>query len=167
MLTRFCAESGSPTQSCLFFFPSGCLRVVADACWRDNTGTTAVTEEFLCSDPSAGGGRRERTKAFDVARAERSPRAGPMGDIFFGGAHSLEARFSTPSPHFFLSVCLGRCEAGAGLALSLSLSPFLSGVGVESFSPKRHVFLILGPFVWKLFLIHGSAFTAGQTLSLQ
>ncbi|TNN52485.1 hypothetical protein EYF80_037312 [Liparis tanakae] len=62
----------------LIRFHQNRTRVVADACWRDNTGTTAVTEEFLRSDPSAGGGRRERTKAFDVARAERSPRAGPM-----------------------------------------------------------------------------------------
>lgn len=68
------------------------------------------------------------------------------------------------SPHFFFSVCLGRCEAGAGLSVSLFL--FHSAVGVESFVLKCHVFLILRPFGWKFLKTPGSAFVAGWMLGL-
>lgn len=126
-------------------FLSSCRRAVGDACWWDNGGTTAAA--VFLHRSKCWGGRSQWTKASYGAPVERSPRAGPMGDIFSEGAHSLEGRFTTPNPHFF-SVCLGRCKAGAGLFLSLP--PFLSGVGVEFILPK-HVFLILGPVVWKLF----------------
>lgn len=96
-----------------------------------------------------------------MAQVEYLPRAGPMGDIFLGVliyyTEDLLPQPPSPplSPHFFFSICLGRCEAGAGLSVSLSL--FHSAVGVDSFVLKCHVFFILGPFGWKFLKRPGSA----------
>lgn len=67
---------------------------------------------------------------------------------YFGECSFIRLKIYYPQPPLVLSVCLGRCEAGACFSLSRFL--FLFIVGVECFSPKHHVFLIFGPFVWKL-----------------
>lgn len=158
-LTRFCAESGAPTQRCFF---SNRLRVVGGACKQDNRGTTAASEEFFFprAEPKCRRGSWERTKASDVAAVECLPRAGPMGDIFSGVLiHYAEDLLPSAPTSSFLFV-LADVRQALWPFLSVFF-PFLFGVGVESFSPKHHVFLIPGPFAWKLFWVPRSAFTAG------
>ena len=124
---------------------------MGDACYWDNRGATAASKEIFCSNPSGGEGSKQRPPMWLKLNVYHVQ---VQWVTYFQECSFIRPKIYYPqpstSPHFFFSVSLGRCEAGAGLSFCLFL--FLFGVGVDSFSLKRHVFLILGPFVWKLFI---------------
>lgn len=133
-----------------FFFCSE----LCDACQQDNGGRTAAAaaKEILCPDPSSR--KRER-------REQRPPMWLKLNVYheqvqwvtYFQECSFIRLKIYYPrlpsqpstSPHLFFFVFLGRCEAGACTAFL-----FFQCGGRKLVSLQRHVFLILGPFAWKL-----------------
>lgn len=141
------------------------LWIVANAWQQDNAETRTAVYEFLCSHPFVSGGK-EANKGplcdsiwmFTTCRAN--------GWHIFRSAHSLEWRLTIPSnpqTHRLL-FCLSWQLWSRRHPFCLCFI-FIFGMGVESFSLKRHVFLISGLFEWKLLKVPGSVLVAGCTLS--